>query len=176
LLLPLVEKGALMKKLVIALAALTLACMATVFAQTPPDSSLKTVAWPHKENLPDLTLNVKEEVSRADFDVKLIDVTDHVPNTVKVHPGDEVVVGQDPRDNSCCGDSSKTIEDVHVTAQNPDTEGPPVLALSPDVGAPIVRAFIGNNKGTAKLTIEITCRDSSGHRVVQTKTVVVVVH
>ena len=163
-----------MRKLVIALAALTLA--STAFAQTPPESSAKTVAFPHKDNLPDLSINVKGDAVRADFDVKLIDVTDHVPDTVKVHPGDEVVVGQDPRDNSCCGDSSKTIETVHVTAQNPETQGPPVLVISPDVGGGIVRAFIGNNKGTARLTVEITCRDSSGHLVVQTRTVVVVVH
>jgi len=165
-----------MRKLMIGLAALTLASTATAFAQTPPESSPKTVTFPHKDNLPDVSINVKANAVRADFDVKLIDVTDHVPGSVKVHPGDEVVVGIDPRDYSCCGDSSKTIETVHVTAQNPETDGPPVLVISTDAGGGIVRAFIGNKKGTARLTIEITCRDSAGHLVVQTKTVVVVVH
>jgi hypothetical protein len=162
-----------MKKLVVVLTILFAASLATAAAQISPllEPAQKTVTLPHKKNLADMTIDLA-----ANFDVKLIDVTDHLPSTVKVHHGVEIAVVRDPRVNYCCGDLSKTIETIYVHFHNPDALIPPILVYSSDAGGPIVRSFLANRKGTATLEIEVTCRDSSGRRVVQNKTVKIVVH
>ncbi|HEY9774602.1 MAG TPA: hypothetical protein V6C81_12435 [Planktothrix sp.] len=146
-----------MRKLVGTLAILLAAAFVTASAQIAPsksaDSSLQSA-----------------------FDVKLIDVTNHVPGTVKLHSGDEVVIVRDPRANYCGGDLNKRIQAVVVHVINPEPVMQPVLANGTASGGAIVRSLIGNYKGTATVDIEITCGDSSGGYSTIKKTVKVIVH